>query len=112
MPAHPLRSTEVVPSVPSVCEPDPGPGPDGDRSFNDLTGTSWPRRAGWVPSRFGPCAYTRFCREAGAQYIRVDVKKRLPGSIYHINHVNYWHKRFKDGHVKAWPAPAQAETAA
>lgn len=48
----------------------------------------------------GAGAYSRFCREAGAQYVRVDVKKRLRGSIYHINNVNNWHKRFKDWYVK------------
>lgn len=48
----------------------------------------------------GAGAYSRFCREVGAQLVRVDRMKRLRGSIYHINNVNNWHKRFKDWYVK------------
>lgn len=46
----------------------------------------------------GAKPYRKFCQEAEIQHVPVDGKKRLKGSLYLLNNVNNWHKRFRDWH--------------
>lgn len=46
----------------------------------------------------GAQAYRKYCQETEIQHVPVDGKKRLKGSLYHLNNVNNWHKRFRDWH--------------
>lgn len=46
----------------------------------------------------GAQPYRKYCQEAEMQHVPVDGKKRLKGSLYHLNNVNNWHKRFRDWH--------------
>lgn len=46
----------------------------------------------------GAQPYRRYCLDAEIQHVPVNGKKRLKGSLYHLNNVNNWHKRFRDWH--------------
>lgn len=44
----------------------------------------------------GAQVYRKFCKDKGIRYRCVMPRKRLKkGAIYHLNHVNNWHSRFK-----------------
>jgi len=48
----------------------------------------------------GAFQYRRFCRDTGVEHRPVDGKKRLKGSIYHINNINSCHSRLKTWMVR------------
>lgn len=48
----------------------------------------------------GAFQYRRFCRDAGVDHRPINGKKRLKGSIYHINNINGYHSRLKTWMVR------------
>jgi transposase-like protein len=55
-------------------------------------------RAGSVLCTDGAFPYRRFCQDTGVEHRAIDGKKRLKGSIYHINNINGYHNR----RLKMW----------